>query len=412
MPFSGIVEAAASIMILGLVVQAIQIVYNYHGSLRSMKALSQKLDGDRPQSPRAVAIIPCKVGSSSEEEVVYTLTSISHLLSSGTIDRAVLVVEREDLGELVSRYSGYMERPGVEVIVSSEGVCRLCSGKNRALITALKRVEDLGGQLQAVILLDCDAYHHPRAVETALRGAVYEGAIVTGYRWYVLSDMYGVLYNTVSSIAFEYMGIERTRIVWGGLVAMPLEAVKGLNLAERFSEELSDDAVINIEARRRGYRVIFCPVCISATPSQRGLGLFISWAVRQMIILRLYTPRGFKLIFSIYLGNTAFIAASIAIVALNAWNTPGILFLSLLIGYIAVGALRAAISLKAYDPASIYGPETASGERGLWKAVYIVLTAVRAPLLLYILTKAWLAKNFKWRGSIYCIEGGRARPCQ
>jgi len=376
-----------------------------------LRALSQRLDGSRPAQQRALAIVPCRVAESSEDEVVYTLRSVSDLLPQGSIERALIVVEGEDLEVLASKYKGYVGRPGVDVIASDEGACTRCSGKNRALITALRRVGSEGSPPQAIILLDCDAYHHPKAVEIALSGALREGAIVTGYRWYVLSDIYGALYNTISSIAFEYMGIERTRIVWGGLVAMPFEAVKVLNLLERFSEELSDDAVINIEARRRGYRVVFCPVCISATPSQRGLRRFFSWAVRQMIILRLYTPRGFKLILSIYLGNTAFIVVAIAVIATSMWSTPGALFLTLLTGYIVVGALRAAITLKTYDPASIYGPEAAPGERILWRAAYVALTAFRAPLLLAVLVRAQLARRFTWRGSTYCIERGKAYPC-
>jgi len=405
-----LVDAVVSLMTLGLLVQAIHIMYNYRGSLYSLKNLSQRIGGGEHPLPRSIAIIPCRIARSSEEEVVYTLKSISNLVSSGSVEKAFLVVEGEDLEVLASKYMGYIEGIGVDVVVSMDA-CRRCSGKNRALITALKRVELCDGMPLAIVLLDCDAYHHPRAVETALRGAVYGGAIVTGYRWYVLSDIYGVLYNTVSSLAFEYMGFERTRIVWGGLVAIPLEIIKRLNLVERFSEEISDDAVISIEARRRGYRVIFCPSCISATPGQKGLGSFLTWAVRQMLILRLYTPKGFRMIFTIYLANTAFMVVAVVIAATSMWGTLGTMFLSLLLGYIAVGALRAAISLWAYSPVSIYGFGEVWGEKTLWRVLYVILTSVRAPLLLYILARAWIARRFMWRGNLYCIEGGRAYPC-
>ncbi|MEM4970368.1 MAG: glycosyltransferase family 2 protein [Sulfolobales archaeon] len=410
MALTGMLEAIASIMILGLLAQSLQIIYNYRGALEDARRLSYSLNGGRKGVKGSIAIIPCRLGASSRDEVIYTTKSLGDLLSSKVVDKAIVVVEGEDLDVLNKQYIDLLRDPGLEVLQSDRDACRTCSGKNRALITAFKRIEYLPRHV--IILLDCDAYHHPKAVDLAVRGSSSEGAIVTGYRWYILRNIYGALYNTISSLAFEYMGIERTRIVWGGLVAMPHTAINDLRLIERFSSELSDDAVINIEARRRGYKVIFCPACISITPPPKGFKAFLSWAVRQMIILRLYTPRGFKLLLSVYLANTALLVVAIIVIASRMWSLVGILFLFLLIGYIALGLLRAVIAMRVYDPVSIYGEGMWGGERNLYRAIYAILTAFRAPLILSILIMAGIARRFVWRGSLYCIERGKAFPCQ
>jgi len=410
MPLAGILEAIASIMILGLFAQALQIIYNYRGALEAARHISYSFNRGRKGVEGSIAIIPCRLRASSEDEIIYTIKSIRDLLSSKAVHKVILVVEPEDLEVLDKQYTDLLRDSWIEVMPSDRSICISCSGKNRALITAFKRIDDLSQHV--VILLDCDAYHHPKAVDLAVRGASYNGVIVTGYRWYILRDIYGVLYNTISSLAFEYMGIERTRIVWGGLVAMPHKAIKDLGLIERFSEELSDDAVISIEARRKGYRVIFCPACISITPPPKGFKAFLSWAVRQMIILRLYTPRSFKLLISIYLANTALLVVAIAIISSRMWDLAGILFLFLLIGYLALGLLRGIIAMRIYDPVAIYGKNMWGGERAIYRTIYAVLTAIRAPLILFILIIAATARRFVWRGSLYCIEGGRAFPCQ
>jgi cellulose synthase/poly-beta-1,6-N-acetylglucosamine synthase-like glycosyltransferase len=410
MPLAGILETIASIMLLGLFAQTLQIIYNYHGALEAARHISYLFNGGRKGVQGSIAIIPCRLRASSEDEIIYTIKSIRDLLSSKAVHKVILVVEPEDLEVLYKQYTNLLKDSGIEILPSDHNICRSCSGKNRALITAFKRICDLSQHV--VILLDCDAYHHPKAVDLAVGGASYNGIIATGYRWYILRDIYGVLYNTISSLAFEYMGIERTRIAWGGLVAMPHKAIKDLGLIERFSEELSDDAVINIEARRRGYRVIFCPACISITPPPKGFKAFLSWAVRQMIILRLYTPKAFRFLVSVYLANTALLVVAIAAIASRLWSLAGILFLFLLIGYLALGLLRAFIAMRIYDPVSIYGDNIWGGERYIYRVIYAVLTAVRAPLVLSILIIAATARKFIWRGHLYCIKGGRAYPCQ
>jgi cellulose synthase/poly-beta-1,6-N-acetylglucosamine synthase-like glycosyltransferase len=409
MPLTGLLEAVALIMILGCFAQGMQILHNYRGTLHASKLLSQPLNGGNDTSQGSIAIIPCKLGASSEDEAIYITRSIRDLLSSRAVGRAMLVIEPSDLEALNTKYRDLTKDPGVEFLISDLNACKTCSGKNRALITALREIRSTSKK--AIVLLDCDAYHYPKAVEIAVRGAITEKAIVTGYRWYILRDIYGALYNTVSSLAFEYMGIDKTRIVWGGLVAMPTEFPSLLNLIDRFSEELSDDAVVNIEARKKGYRVIFCPACISITPPPRGFRAFISWAVRQMIIVRLYTPRGFMTLLTIYLANTALLAIAITAIVINTSNLIRILFLTLLISYIALGCIRALVAIKIYDPLSIYRDNVLEREKILWKISYVALTAIRAPLLLFILIIARISKRFSWRGSIYCIKKNRAYPC-
>ncbi len=408
MPLTGLLEAVALIMILGCFAQGMQILHNYRGTLQASKLLLHLLNGG-DSSQGSIAIVPCKLGASSEDEAIYITRSIRDLLSSRAVERAMLVIEPSDLEVLNTKYRDLVRDPGIEFLISNLNACKTCSGKNRALITALKEVGSTSQK--AIVLLDCDAYHHPKAVEIAVRGAIAEKAIVTGYRWYILRDIYGALYNTVSSLAFEYMGIDKTRIVWGGLAAMPAEFPSLLNLIDRFSKELSDDAVINIEARRRGYRVIFCPVCISVTPPPKGFRAFISWAVRQMIILRLYTPGGFMTLLTLYLANTALLAIAIAAIVTGTSSLIRLLFLILLIGYIALGCIRALVAIKIYDPLSIYRNIIWEREKILWKISYIALTAIRAPLLLLILVMARISRRFSWRGSIYCIKENKAYPC-
>ncbi|HWQ17917.1 MAG TPA: glycosyltransferase family 2 protein [Sulfolobales archaeon] len=395
---------------LGLVVQAVQLIYNYRGIVAAMRSIESAILRAGSSDVRSIALIPCKITASSWEEVSYTLNSLKRSLDLGYIDRGLIVIDRDDIGFLKRMGIG---RDDIDVLVSRPDECTECSGKNRALIAGLKSIDPNANGREVIVMLDCDAYHHPRSVLYASKASSILGSIVTGYRWYLLKDIYSVLYNTVSSIAFEYMGISMTRIVWGGLTAMPLSVAKNLGLEEKFRKELSDDAVINREARRSGYRIVFCGKCISLTPAQKGFRSFYRWAVRQMIILRLYTPLGFKILMLIYTINTLILLLPAILVAVGTPLQILSPLIMLILGYILIGALRAFISLRNYSPESIYKEPDIEKNKKLWKYIYILISSLRAPLILSIIITARTSRRFLWRGVEYCIvdNGSRAIPC-
>ncbi len=393
---------------LGLVVQVVQIVYNYRSNMAAMsyiESISSAGGGDRVAT---IALIPCKISASSSDELLYTFNSLKRSIDLGYVEGGIIVIDPGDEESLKNMGVG---GEGIEIIASRSSECSSCSGKNRALITGLKSIATSAVRGDVVVMLDCDAYHHPRSIFYVSKASEAFGGVVTGYRWYLLRDIYSVLYNVVSSLAFEYMGIDRTRIVWGGLVAMPIKVLKDLDLEVRFSEELSDDAVINSEARKKGYRIIFCGKCISLTPAQRVFKRFYLWAVRQMIILRLYTPIGFNLLLAIYSLNTLILFLPVAMLLVGVSNTILGLSTALALLYIAIGMLRAILAVKSHSPGSIY-PDV-ERDRALWRAAYVVLSSIRAPLILSILISARVSHRFTWRGTEYCIvdSGRRAVPC-
>lgn len=394
---------------LGIIVQSIHIIYNYRNTIAAMRII-EKVVSSGADDAGSIAIIPCRVAASSLDEVLYTIGSLKRSLDLGYLSRGIIIVER---GEEESLKSVGVDGKGITILVSRADECTTCSGKNRALIAGLRSFDREAGGYETIVMLDCDAYHHPRSIHYVSRASSVFGGIVTGYRWYLLRDIYSVLYNVVSSIAFEYMGIDRIRIVWGGLAAMPLSVARDLGLEEKFREELSDDAVINREARRNGYRIIFCSKCISLTPAQRGFKNFYSWAVRQMIVLRLYSPLGFKILMSIYAMNTLvmFLPAILVMVGAPGWALSA---LALAVsGYVLIGALRAYIALRSYSPGSLYQDLDLEGDKGFWGYIYVLISSLRAPLILSILITARISRRFVWRGVEYCIvdRGRRAVPC-
>lgn len=407
MTLQALIEALSLFLCLGLVVQIAQMIYNYRSIASAMRSIERAASsGDGSAS---IAIIPCKIAASSRDEVIYTLKSINRSLDLGYLDKAILVMEHGDEEHLNNMD---VDRAGFEILVSDLGICSSCSGKNRALITGLRSLDRFSGD-DVVVMLDCDAYHHPRSIFLVSRASSSFNCVVTGYRWYLLRDMYSVLYNVVSSIAFEYMGIERTRIVWGGLASMRLKIIRDLDLENRFKEELSDDAVISSEARRKGYRIVFCSKCISLTPAQRGFKRFYLWAVRQMIILRLYTPRGFNILIAMYALNTLILLLPVITITMDLPSQLLYMLLAPTLGYVVLGALRAAIVLRTYSPESIYPDPDVEKDRRLWRYVYVLVSSLRAPLILSILITARISSRFEWRGVKYCIDSRsrRAIPC-
>lgn len=392
-------------MLLGILFQAIHMIYNIESILGDMREIEKRASG-RNGGGGYQAIVPCRISSSSAEEVGYTIDSIERSLTEGVIDRAIIVTEPGE-SRFLERLGRYGDR--VKILESLEGICRRCSGKNRAILSALKAIEGSWGDV--VIFLDCDAHHNPEALRYASRASHAMGVIVTGYRWYTLRDIYSVLYNVVSSIAFEHMGVWRTRIIWGGFVAIPSHILRSMGLWERLSEELSDDAVMGSEARRRGYRFIFCRRCISSTPAQRSLAGFYRWAVRQMVILRLYTPLGFKILTAIYsIGTIFMLMLPASLIAMRTIPEAHLVALASIF-YIAMGSIRGATAIWLYSPHRIYRGSTPDGERIIWRLVYIALVGLRAPLILAILISAARTRRFSWRGTEYCIEDRRAVPC-
>lgn len=382
----------------GLLLASAHTILNYRSIVSGAKKSSEAYVPPK----KLVIVMPCKISSSTEAEIELALASVRSAILRGLANRAFIIVDQGE--EIPGRLQHQDHRL---VVLRSSAPCSRCSGKNRALVTALRSIRESGAR--EILFLDCDAYHGPGAVEASLK-LLGERSIVTGYRWYLLDSISSALYNTISSIALDHMGFSRTRIAWGGFTLMLSEHVEMMRLETRWAEELSDDAVVTSEASRNGVEIAFCSRCISTSRAPEGIKGFIGWAIRQFLILRIYTPRGYRLLMAAYAANTFYMAALTAMAAAGLPNQacPA----AVLLLYMALGAAKGLLHITIAKRAP---RDVGLGERIGAEILYTLVVALRAPLVLAILAAAGLRRSFTWRGSRYCVQKHRGRawamPC-
>ncbi|MEM0260546.1 MAG: glycosyltransferase family 2 protein [Sulfolobales archaeon] len=392
--------------------------YNYKILLRSERILSTGGEEDRRINIRRsfIVISPCKIASMRVEELEDFMRTLRRILDLDLISRVIIVVDSERDEVMLRMFTDSSDRR-LEILRASEDACRKCSGKNRAIITALEKISGVSSR-DLLLFIDCDAdfIRFDRCVES-LEKVMKENknAIATGYRWYYMDSMCSTAFNLVSTLYFEALLSERTRIVWGGLMCGEADLFYRYDVSRELSREIADDATIRRVFTRNKAGIIFTPYCIGFTRApcrSRWVDDFVLWSARQLLMIRIYTPRGF---FYVLIGYAIIVVLMISpLIALllgvsSKWISL-LIFLSLSLYFI--GVLRGFLLLRFMS--RIWGSDKLYN-RARYMILYLMISGVRAFLALYLLIETLRMRRFSWRGSEYCVvreeDGLKALPC-
>src|SRR6185369_3061321 len=110
-------------------------------------------------------------------------------------------------------------------------------------------------------------------------------------------------------------GAGRAHFAWGGAMALRREVFESARVAEYWRGAVSDDYRLTHAMRAAGLEIRFAPRAMVASEGDCKAGEFLSWAVRQMIITRVYSPGLWRIGFVahvVYCGAMVLAAAAIA----------------------------------------------------------------------------------------------------
>lgn len=280
-----------------------------------------------------------------------------------------------------------------------------CSLKCSSLVQAVAGLDESCG---FIAQLDADTIPHPswlRELATALADERVGAA--TGNRWYMPDDArFGSLvrftWNAAAVVQMYWF-----RIAWGGTLAVKTRVIREAGLLERWSRALSEDTMLFTRLRRHGWKVAFVPSLMMVNRESCGLGDFLTWAGRQLLIARLYHP-GWPAILVLGFGTTAALAGAVLLGAIAAARGD--------VGSLArIAAAVAAyqlgtIGLFALVEMAVRRIVSARGESVRWLSlskmlrqfVSVAMTQALYPAALF---SALFVRRVAWRRAVYQVDG-------
>lgn len=330
-----------------------------------------------PQSCESVdVIVPLKGAPQGLEE------NLSAIVGQRTAARPRYIFVVDDEGDpaysLASKFG--------EVVVA--GRRDDVPGKSWALARALERVSG-----DCVVLADDDIRPGPQWLESLTAPlSTYEAS--TTYRWYVGRGLCTRARAAVSNTAFTAMQHPKSRFLWGGSMALRREVVHKGGLPERLPRYISDDYAVYETVRELAGRIWFSKAAIAPTPDPecRWKDMF-KWAVRQILMVKWYSRRGWIAGLVIYtLGFVFGIAVPTAGLALG---EP-----ALSLGFVLPLLNLAKDFVRARGVERWTGVRTRAGEvLATWALGNLVIPAT-------IWASAFV-KCVVWRGRRYCEEDAK-----
>jgi cellulose synthase/poly-beta-1,6-N-acetylglucosamine synthase-like glycosyltransferase len=147
----------------------------------------------------------------------------------------------------------------------------------------------------AIAFADSDAIPGPRWLGEMVGRLSTRVAVATGYRWMIPdpdrpASFWSLLASVINgSVACTYRPSDSDQ-AWGGAMAMLAATARQGELIRRLTGALTDDYPVTGMAKDLGRIVRFMPHCLAATPVDFDLRSFWTFARRQYLITRIYSP--------------------------------------------------------------------------------------------------------------------------
>ncbi len=244
--------------------------------------------------------------------------------------------------------------------------------------------------------------HWLRALVSPLRDPSVGAA--TGYRWYFPEQpgWWSLLCTVWNSTVAGTFGAGDPHFAWGCAMAIRRETFETARVRQFWVGAVSDDYRLTHAVRAAGLDIHYTPRAMVATPGDFSAPAFLSWAVRQMIITRVYNPRLWWSGFAAHLMYCGAMASGVAAIAAGTlWAVP-ILLLAVL-----PGMWRGELRRQA---ARVMFPGRAGWlDRYGW--IYSWLVAPTTWLWLHIFIASSWRRRIEWRGYTYELLGPSRSRC-
>jgi cellulose synthase/poly-beta-1,6-N-acetylglucosamine synthase-like glycosyltransferase len=376
-----------------IVEQILQGFYSLWQGLEWLKMARQRLHSPTGfYTPRVTLICPVRGMEADLESNLRALTQFEYpeyeilFAIAGSEDPAYRVLER------VAAAS----KRSVRIIRAGRALD--CSDKVHNLTAAVEQAND---QSDVLVFADSDG-QPPRRWLARLVAPLADANLgaVTTFRWLFprKGGFWNALVSAWSASAATYLGEHKHNFCWGGGTAIRRRRFDELRILDCWRGAVSDDYAMTRALQNNGLRIAFVPECLVPSPCAFGVGAFLEFTNRQMVITRVYAPRlWFTALFG-YLFYCAAILLGIASWAVSSMiGLPSMQFLVLASIPPIFAAVRGALRLAAALELLPEIRERLLNEGWVW-----VLLAPLVPFAyLYNSLAAALTRKITWRGIRY-----------
>jgi ceramide glucosyltransferase len=271
-----------------LVSQSILSLQSGYRFIRFVRRSLRKLPGD--YLPPVALIIPCKgLDQGFELNFARFLTQ-----DYPGYELVFVVASTEDpahrfLSERLRAWAGEFRAPATSVVVAGRSDVR--GEKVNNLLHGLTAVSS---RAEVLVFADADARARPDWLRCLVAPLADKSVTVsTGFRWYLPGGNFPSQLRAAwdTSIA-TMLGEHDHNFAWGGSMALRVEDVERLRLAEHYwAHTVSDDYAVTRAVRDACGRIRFEPRCLLASREESSFSDFVRWANRQIILTRVYAVR-------------------------------------------------------------------------------------------------------------------------
>ena len=315
---------------------------------------------------RALVIVPCKGRDYTLDE---NLKGIMANLNGNW--KAVAVVDTEDDLAVQS-----IRGSGMEMIISDNS-CSRCSGKVRAIASAIDHFPDF----PVYVIADSDILPDGDWLRLLLAPMSLERTgISTTFPYFRPAGGFWSFVKLVWGFVGQGMMESRiTRFGWGGSLAFRSELLKGTGL-DFFRSYVSDDVALTKLCKKAALDIAYVPEAAPVINSPDDFSTFIEWANRQTALSVYSTPSVFRYGIVFYAATILVFISSI-VLALSV--SP---FFALLLAPSVITSLK-------------------NAKRSRERKLQVFLLSFIVPFIyFYNLLKARSTDTIQWRGTNYHLE--------
>lgn len=326
----------------------------------------QKDDVTEEFAPRTLVMVPCRGLDFSLKE---NLESIKNQGYENYDVVAVVDTEDDPSAEILRELS-------IPVIVSSFK-CTNCSGKTKALSTAIEQNPDY----EAYVITDSDITVSKDWLKYLIAplknnkiglSTTFPYFNPVGGFWSKVKAVWGIVGQSL-------MESDLTRFGWGGSLAFMKDLVDERSFL-KFSESVSDDTALSSVCREKGLKISYSRRAQPTINSPDDFGTFFEWANRQTALSISATRRVFHYGVTVYVSE---ILVFLSAIMLSAFYSP--LFLLL------------------FTPTLLSVFNNARRSREIFPMLFLI-TLMLPFLFLINLLIANSMEEIRWRGRTYRLQ--------
>ena len=278
-----------------------------------------------------------------------------------------------------------------------------CTGEK--VHNLLQAIQSARPETEVFVFADSDGQVEPNWLRSLIAPLEDESVgATTGFRWYFPEEeqFWPLMRSVWDSTVAGTMRDDDKNFAWGGGTAIRKEVFEQADVKTFWEGTVSDDYRLSAAMNAAKLGIRFVPGAMVATTGGCGSREFLDWAVRQLIITRVYRPNLWIAGLTVHMIYCGAIVASVLMLASGELVGLAGLAVSIIPG-MGKGAVRGAAARMMFPQREEWL------DRFGW--TYFWYTPIATWIWLYVLIRSGLTRTIEWRGNVYELISAEQTRC-